>query len=189
MNVYDFDKTIYDGDSTMHFYLFCLKRHPAIFPLMFPLVKGAVKYYVLNRGTKTMMKEKMYRFLRKIDSERDVPDFWKTHKKNIKKFYLEQHRDDDLVISASPYFLLQPICDELGIKNLIASRVDVKTGLYTGENCHGDEKVRLFKEKYGGEIEEFYSDSHNDDPLAKMANKAYMVKGEKISEWVFRKAK
>ena len=69
MNVYDFDKTIYDGDSTMHFYLFCLRRHPRIFPLAVPLVRGAIKYYVLNRGTKTMMKEKMYRFLLKIDSE------------------------------------------------------------------------------------------------------------------------
>ena len=27
MNVYDFDKTIYGGDSTADFYLFSLKRH------------------------------------------------------------------------------------------------------------------------------------------------------------------
>ena len=27
MNVYDFDKTIYDGDSTADFYLFSLRRH------------------------------------------------------------------------------------------------------------------------------------------------------------------
>ena len=25
-NIYDFDKTIYDGDSTVDFFLFCLKR-------------------------------------------------------------------------------------------------------------------------------------------------------------------
>ena len=31
MNVYDFDKTIYDGDSTADFYLFSLKRHKGIF--------------------------------------------------------------------------------------------------------------------------------------------------------------
>ena len=90
------------------------------------------------------------------------------------------------MISASPYFLLRPICDELGIKHLIASDVDVKTGLYTGENCHGDEKVRLFKEKYGGEIDEFYSDSHNDDPLARLSKKAFMVKGSKLTPWEFK---
>ena len=27
MNVYDFDKTIYDGDSTLDFYLFSLKKN------------------------------------------------------------------------------------------------------------------------------------------------------------------
>lgn len=26
MNVYDFDKTIYDGDSTIDFYLYCVKK-------------------------------------------------------------------------------------------------------------------------------------------------------------------
>ena len=30
MNVYDFDKTIYDGDSTADFYIFSLKRHKKI---------------------------------------------------------------------------------------------------------------------------------------------------------------
>ena len=30
MNVYDFDGTIYDGDSTLDFWYFCLKKHPQI---------------------------------------------------------------------------------------------------------------------------------------------------------------
>ena len=30
MNVYDFDKTIYDGDSSVDFYKFSLKRHPKL---------------------------------------------------------------------------------------------------------------------------------------------------------------
>ena len=29
MNVYDFDGTIYDGDSTFDFYKYCMKKHPA----------------------------------------------------------------------------------------------------------------------------------------------------------------
>ena len=186
MNVYDFDKTIYDGDSTMDFYHFCLKRHKGIFHLAFPLVKGAVRYYVLNIGTKTIMKENMYRFLTKIDAEKDIADFWKQNKLKIKTWYKAQQKHDDLVISASPYFLLKPICDYLGIKRLIASRVDVKTGKYTGENCHGDEKVKMFKEQYGDEIDEFYSDSYNDEPLAKMSKKAFLVKGSDITEWQFK---
>ena len=30
INVYDFDKTIYDGDSTIDFWIFCLKRNKTI---------------------------------------------------------------------------------------------------------------------------------------------------------------
>nr|MCR5652530.1 haloacid dehalogenase-like hydrolase [Ruminococcus sp.] len=150
------------------------------------LVKGAVRYYVLNIGTKTIMKENMYRFLTKIDAEKDIKDFWKQNKIKIKMWYKNQQKPDDLVISASPYFLLKPICEYLGIKHLIASRVDVKTGKYTGENCHGDEKVKMFKEQFGDKIDEFYSDSYNDEPLARMSEKAFMVKGSEITEWIFK---
>ena len=30
MNVYDFDGTIYDGDSTVDFYVFALKKKPSL---------------------------------------------------------------------------------------------------------------------------------------------------------------
>ena len=31
MNVFDFDKTIYDGDCTVDFYMYCLKKYPVIY--------------------------------------------------------------------------------------------------------------------------------------------------------------
>ena len=62
--------------------------------------------------------------------------------------------DSDLIISASPEFLLKPICGILGIKHLIASKVSPVDGKYTGKNCHGKEKVRRFKQLYNEKIEE-----------------------------------
>ena len=184
MNAYDFDKTIYAGDSTADFYLFSLKRHPRILMLTPALLASVTRYYVLKRGTKTQFKEVMYRFLRYCDTERDVKDFWDKSQAKIKRYYLAQQKPDDVIISASPEFLLQPICKKLGISNLIASRVDPKTGIYTGENCHGKEKVRRFREIFpDAQIEEFYSDSHSDDPLAEIAQKAFMVNGERRFEW------
>ena len=163
MNVYDFDKTIYDGDSTADFYLFALGRHKSILTLA-PSLFG--------------------RFLRRCDSERDVADFWETHINKIKPFYLAQQREDDVIISASPEFLLQPACDELGIGCLIASRVDPHTGRYDGVNCHGEEKVRRFREVFGqSSIDKFYSDSYSDTPLALIAQRAYIVKGNELSDW------
>ncbi len=187
MNVYDFDKTIYDGDSTADFYLFSLKRHKKIITLAPSLFGAFMKYYVFKIGTKTDFKQVMYRFLRYCDTDRDIADFWEINKIKIKKYYLNQKKDDDVIISASPEFLLEPIMRILNINTLMASRVDKHTGIYDGINCHGKEKVLRFYDKFpNGKIEEFYSDSYSDTPLAEIADKAYIVKGEKLSKWVFK---
>lgn len=188
MNVYDFDKTIYDGDSTADFYIFSLKRHKKILLLAPSLIGAFLKFYVFKIGTKTQFKEKMYRFLTYCDLEKDIPDFWERHIGRIKNFYKNQQKPDDVIISASPYFLLEPACKNLEIAHLMASNVDKSTGKYNGINCHGEEKVRRYREKFGNaEINEFYSDSYSDTPLAKISNKAFIVKGEKLSNWNFSK--
>lgn len=188
MNVYDFDKTIYYGDSTLDFYLFCLKRHKSI-ALCFPsLVCAYVKYYVFHIGDKTQFKETMYRFLRKCD-ENDIIDFWSSHESKLKSWYLKQKNDDDLIISASPEFLLSPICSKLNI-SLIASKVDFKSGKYSNKNCYNEQKVIRYREIYGDTaINEFYSDSYSDEPLAKISQKAYIVDKDKITPWDFTKHK
>lgn len=186
MNVYDFDKTIYDGDSTADFYIFSLKRHKKILLLAPSLLCAFVKFYVFKIGTKTHFKEKMYRFLEYCDTDRDISDFWKKSICKIKPFYINQQKPDDVIISASPRFLLEPVCKSLGIKHLIASEVDKKTGRYSGVNCHGEEKVRRYRNVFkDAEIDEFYSDSYSDTPLAKISKKAFIVKGNRISDWSF----
>lgn len=189
MNAYDFDKTIYDGDSTADFYLFCLKRHKKIIFLAPSLIAAFFKFYVLKKGTKTEFKETMYRFLRFCNIDKELNDFWAMNKSKIKQFYFRQKKSDDVIISASPEFLLEPICAELGINNLIASCVDSKTGKYSGINCHGEEKVRRLYELFGNDIEidEFYSDSYSDTSMAKIAKKAYLVKKDKLLVWDFNK--
>ncbi len=186
LNVYDFDKTIYYNDSTSDFYVFCLKRHPKIVA-HFPKTAFYFILYLLRIKTKTQFKEKMYEFLLEVDIEKDLHDFWETHCDKIKPFYLEHHKSDDVIISASPEFLLEPICRKIGINYLMASRVDKKSGKYTGINCHGKEKVRRFEEKFGNSvIDEFYSDSYVDTPLAERSVKSFMVKGDKINDWKFK---
>lgn len=188
MNVYDFDKTIYDGDSTADFYIFSLKRHKKMLLLAPSLLGAFIKFYVFKIGTKTLFKEKMYKFLRYCDIDNDIKDFWNTHISKIKPFYLKQQKSDDIIISASPEFLLAPACKTLGIKYLMASVVDKKTGKYNGINCHGAEKVRRYKERFkDNQIDEFYSDSYSDTPLAKISKKAYIVKGNQLYKWDFSK--
>lgn len=185
MNVYDFDKTIYDGDSTVDFYFFSLSRHKKIIKYFPRLFLAYAKFYIFKKGTKTQFKEKMYSFLQYVTYPDDLTDFWDTHENRLKPWYLEQKRADDVIISASPQFLLEPICEKLDVY-LIASRVDKSTGKTQGENCHSQEKVRRFYEEFpNGKIDCFYSDSYSDSPLARIAKKAFIVKKNTLSPWNF----
>ena len=183
-NAYDFDKTIYKSDSNIDFYFFCIKKQPAII-LEMPVVLAYAFLYLLKLCSKTTFKEKFFRFFRYLDSV-DVllEEFWDSHQRKIAPFYLAVHEPDDIIISASPEFLLQPICERLNIKHLIGSRVNKHTGQHDGENCWGEEKARRFKREMPGvPIKNFYSDSLSDAPMARIAETAYLVNKDKITLW------
>ena len=189
MNVFDFDQTIYYGDSTRDFILWCFRHRPKTL-LYLPLIGyAAVRYYTFHIGTKTDFKETMYRFLKATKGEKDIERFWNEKLKGIKPFYKEIHRDDDVIISASPEFLLKPLEKELHF-TVIASKVDIRTGKYDGLNCYHAAKVSRFYERYpDGHIDAFYSDSYSDEPLALLADKAYIVDGDTLMEWDYSKHK
>ena len=179
MNVYDFDKTIFAGDSTASFYFFELRRHPLLIKHL-PKQFSAFFSYFRKKIDKTQMKERFYIFLSSIDTEKEVKLFWQKKKKKIYPFYLERKKSSDVIISASPEFLLSVIADELGF-NFLASRVSPVDGKYDGLNCYGEEKVSRFRAAYGDAvIDEFYSDSLSDLPLAQLAKKAFKMKKGKI---------
>lgn len=184
VNVYDFDGTIYDGDSSVDIYIFLLKRHPNLI-VYFPKQLFGIIKYKLHLCTKEEMKGLYFSFLRSVHTDKTfLEDFWKQNQKKIKGWYLSQKRDDDVIISASPEFLLRPVCKTMGIKNLIASRVDFVTGKFLSKNCHGIEKVIRFKEVFPEvDIDNFYSDSKSDECMAKLASKAFLIKRDRIKAW------
>ena len=184
MNIYDFDGTLYAGDSTMDFVFYSMKKHPALLRFL-PLQGLALARYILKLVDKTTMKEQFYRMFSGYDADALLEEFWDCHQHKIFPWYPGQQEETDIVISASPEFLLRPICDRLGIRHLIASRVDSKTGKYEGLNCHGAEKVVRLKDELGHtHCDKFYSDSHSDEPLAKIADKAYIVrKNGDVVDW------
>ena len=102
----------------------------------------------------------------------------------MKTFYLKQKQSNDIIISASPNFLLAPICNKLKIKYLIASQVDKFSGKYIGLNCYGEEKVKRFEKVFSLNcIDNFYSDSLSDTPIAKYAKHAFLVSKNSIINW------
>ena len=117
------------------------------------------------------------------DVKQEIELFWEKNINKIHDWYILQKHDSDVIISASPEFLIQPICSRLKVFP-IASLVDPKSGMYTGLNCYGEEKVRRFRELYPEiNIEYFYSDSRSDTPLTVLSNKAFFVRKGVVYEW------
>jgi hypothetical protein len=84
MNVYDFDKTIYAGDSTLDFYIYCLKKYPRII-FCLPRQLGAALLFYLGIYSKVRYKETFYTFLRYLnDMDKTTEDFWKENKSKIR---------------------------------------------------------------------------------------------------------
>lgn len=183
MNVYDFDHTIYRGDSTLDFWKWSIPRHPLIL-LTLPRALLAAASFKLGLCSRNQFKETFYRFLRYIpDIECDIHVFWDWQISLIEPWYCRQQSGDDVIISASPEFIIGPACQRLGV-HWIASEVDQKTGKLLGENCRGMEKVCRFRQSYPQEnIEQFYSDSRSDSPMAELAQEAYIVKKGNIRKW------
>ena len=184
MNVYDFDGTIYDGDSTIDFYFYCLKCEKRVLLALPKQIRGVVLYFS-KKINKTQLKEYFYSFLMKLDDTNIIVEaFWLENHKKVMDWYINQQKDDDVVISASPEFLLKPICSLKGIRYLIASNVDINSGIYTGLNCYGEEKVNRFKSIFPNEsVNWFYSDSKADKPMAELARESFTVNGGKIYAW------
>ena len=182
INSYDFDKTIYNGDSSADFYKYCLKKNKKIL-LQVPVQLWGTILYILKIIDKTKFKERVFSFLKRVDDvDLYVDEFWKEHYKKIKKWYLEQKERTDVIISASPEFLLKPLEKKLKV-NIIASRVDKKTGKFLSKNCHDYEKITRYEELYDKKIKAFYSDSIKADrAMFEYAKEAYLVTKDKVEK-------
>ena len=187
MNVYDFDETIFHPDSSFCFFCYCLRHRTLAVSKCIPSAVFQFVNYLLHGGKDAKeLKEALFSFLNRIDNvEYLVDSFWKEHSGQIADWYLEQKREDDVIISASPEFLLHPVAELLGV-DLIATLMNPYNGKIKGKNCHDREKVRRFRERYSdAQIDEFYSDSFVDEPMARIAGKAFLVRGSKRTAWPF----
>ena len=184
MNCYDFDLTIFYPDSSCCFVMYCLRHYPRAVLHALPAACLAGLGHLLGKTSTQQMKEKVFSFLPRLDDvERIVEEFWDRHRDRLADWYLAQKRDDDLIASASPEFLLRPIAKELGV-SLLATPMDPCTGKILGWNCHDTEKVRRFREAYpDAQVEDFYSDSLSDAPMAHLAERAFLVRNGNRMPW------
>lgn len=185
MNVYDFDNTIYRGESAFDFFLFCIRRKKQLIKVVLPVIRDIILYKTCRMPWDKFCERGRYYtetfFTLFDDIPKLVSDFWDSHEHKIKPFYKKTRKPDDVIVTANVDVLVGEIFRRMGIENYISSKFDLSQGRLT-QICFSENKVKLFTEKYGMTIDAFYTDSDNDAPLMELAKEVYMVRGNKILE-------
>lgn len=182
MRVFDFDNTIYKGESVFDFYLFTIRYNPSVAKYV-PIVVFNLIKYKLGKTTMHDLEEAVKKYassyLNAFDNKEEIIcAFWDKHIKKIKKWY--KPLPDDVIITASFNMIMDEACSRLGVKNCICSVVNRETMQVEYLNFR-DNKRKTFVELYKNKtVDEFYTDNMVDKPMIELAKKAYFVKGNKI---------
>jgi len=185
MNVYDFDGTIYAGDCSIGFGIWFMNRHPYLWITFFPKALRNLIRYKRGKMTRTQMSREYLKILCKVKNfDRQIDKFWNKNEKKIASWYLAQKKKDDLIISASPTCIIEPIAKRLDV-NYVATEFDRETGVFLDNFMFAKSKARYMIEHDFPVIDNFYSDSLSDTPMALCAEKAYFVtnNAQQVEDW------
>lgn len=185
IDVYDFDGTIYDGDSTFDFVRFCLRRHPRMLLSLPRIARAALRLARKTIGL-TEFKSALFSVMTVyMDLDTEAGLFWlsPSAKKKLGTWFFSTPRDLPIVVaSASPEFELRYAARLLGVTTLVGTRADVNTGELYGQNCKGAEKLARIREAVGDfTVRAMYTDNAKADaPLLDAAEEKYIVTHGKV---------
>jgi len=180
LRVFDFDNTIYDGESVFDFALFVIKRKWSLWKYIPGMIKLLLGYKSCRMDIEEFQKslEKYSKIFLKNKTliQELVSEFWI---QNIEKLYpnmLKRVGSDDVIITSSPEFLIDEIKDVLNTKHILSTKLNHAEGKIEYLNFQ-ENKVKYFHKIYKNkEIDELYTDSYNDKPLMEISKKVYLVK-------------
>ena len=185
MNLYDFDKTIFNGECSLKLYMFVLSRHPKLW--WHPFKAG---FYGVLRGFRivnlTTFKQKFLTFMSHLKNpEKEIELFWDKEQGKVFDWYFKQKKPDDVICSASPLYIIKPLLSRINpTATLVCSNIDLYTSkIENGEvNCKGAEKVRRLTELGLTSFENGYSDSTADVPMLKLCKNKFHITKKGIVE-------
>lgn len=189
--IYDFDGTLYNGETLSDFYFYCAKRKWRLY-LWLPYLIPLLLLRKCRLISLKFFKEEAFRFFGKKLSKDDIYNFWKEKKKDFFPWVKKQLSEDRqkgyflLCISATPEnFLYGIVVKYLNFDAFIGTKLDLKDNRkIMGLNCKGKEKVVRFRswlrkrniKKYT--VVKMVSDSIADKPLYDLAQEHYVVKSD-----------
>lgn len=179
MQAFDFDNTLYKGESTFDFAIFVIKKKKKLIRYLPGILKALTAYKLCLWQEEKFLSEleKYTKVFLENKNELQVltKEFWLTHEKNLYLNMLEKINFNDVIITASPKFLMDGIKHRLNTKHILCTEIDFDNGKITWLNF-GKNKVLNFKKKYKNKkIKNFYTDSYNDKPFMDFSNNVYLV--------------
>ncbi len=180
VKVFDFDNTIYRGESSVDFSFYMIRHNRKILRYI-PTILLSLAGYKLVVLKKERLESIINNFfagvLEGAESPLDfVKPFWDAHIHKLNRKILQLIEPEDVIISASPIFLLDGIREHLNTDRIIGTEVDLAQKKITWFNF-GDNKVKRYRTIYGDQkIDAFYTDSQNDKELMRVSREVYIVK-------------
>lgn len=189
--VFDFDGTLYKGDSFLDFSFFTLGKLKFFFCLIKSLPH--ILAWKLGSISNEKAKQRLFSTLFKGMKYEDFREKGELFKNNINK-----KENEDLlnkireykekgkrlyIITASPEEWIRPWANDNGIDDVVGTKLEIINGVLTGNfaspNCWGKEKVNRLLEKEPARedyILTSFGDSKGDEELFKFSDKFERVR-------------
>ena len=186
INVYDFDQTIYDGETLIDYIMYYIRHDRKIWKYVPKLLVIAFKdkfhLFTVEEAIQAYAFFLEGYYVTLDDPAANIVDFWNKNEKKIKPWYAGVKKDSDVIVSGTLDFILEEAAKRIGFKRYIGSSIDENTGKFK-RLCFLDNKVKYFKELFpDDEIENFYTDSMNDKPMMDISQHVFIVKKDKITQ-------
>ena len=202
--VFDFDHTLYDGDSGSHLFAWLIRRNPLRLlaallatPILGPM---AALLPTRRRGVSGYVWIATFGMRRTREFNRVIDAYVMRHEGDIRRRLLPRalevfadHRsggDRVIVATGAPAELVRAILGFVSHQDVpvIGSLVGPRLGAITAtRHCHHEEKMRMLRERGYGDIAVAYSDSAADLPLLKAARVPVVVNPKRNRIEFFRR--
>ncbi|MEL1262781.1 HAD-IB family phosphatase [Pseudoxanthomonas putridarboris] len=202
--VFDFDHTLYDGDSGGHLVKWLIQRNPLriLAALAASVVLGPMVAYLptRRRGISGYIWIGTFGLHGRRGFDALIDQYVATHREEVQQRLLPQalevfreHRangDRVVVATGAPPELARAILSFVAHEDVpvIGTAVGPRFGAVVAtRHCHNEEKMRMLRERGYGDVAVAYSDSSADLPLLKAAHAPVVVNPKPARVAMFRR--
>ena len=202
--VFDFDHTLYDGDSGGHLVKWLIQRNPlrSVVALVATVVLGPMVAFLptRRRGISGYIWIGTFGLHGRRSFDALIDQYVATHRDDVQQRLLphaldvfRDHRargDNVVVATGAPPELARAILSFVAHEDVpvIGTAVGPRFGAVVAtRHCHNEEKMRMLRERGYGEVAVAYSDSSADLPLLKAARAPVVVNPKAARVAMFRR--